>query len=70
MATERARVVRVVVERVGSEPGHWCTRCALPSGWLLWHVIRHKDRMHMERSTWCDECGSRTTVVLGGAARG
>lgn len=61
----RRIVTHVAVERVGSESGHWCTACALPSGWLIWLVVRYAARMHMERRTWCDECGRPGAVVLG-----
>ena len=55
----------VVVEKLAQESGHWCTACLLPSGWLIWLTMRTPFRMHMQRVTWCDECGRQDTVVLG-----
>lgn len=58
-------VTTVAVERLHVEHGHWCTACALPSGWLIWLAVRYGTRMHLERRTWCDECGRPDAVVLG-----
>ncbi|UUW88458.1 hypothetical protein [Pimelobacter simplex] len=60
---DQLRVVGVAVEILQAEPGHWCTRCALPSGWIVWVVVRHGARMHLQEQRYCDECGSRRTVV-------
>ena len=63
MATERHRIVQVAVELLDSEPGHWCTACLLPSGWLLRMVVRCGARMHLQEKRWCDECSRTDTVV-------
>ena len=54
----------VMVERLASQSGHWCARCALPSGWRFWFVVRLADQMHLQDRAWCDECDRGDAVVL------
>lgn len=48
--------VKATYELVGSEPGHWCERCALPSAWLIHMVLLVGERMQMESNHWCPTC--------------
>jgi len=57
------RVVAVVTELIAFDLGHWCRRCALPSGFRAWVTVRTSSRMHLQERRWCDQCGHSDVAV-------
>lgn len=63
MADPRARTVRLAVEYLDHEIGHWCRRCLLSTGMLFWVAVRGPRGMHLQLKPWCHECGGTDVEI-------
>lgn len=48
--------LEATIELVDSEEGHWCSRCALPSGCKLYVAYCFGDRLLMRIAIKCRDC--------------
>lgn len=56
-------VVRLGVEYLDHEAGHWCNTCLLSTGFRFWVVCRQNDRMDLRQRLHCYECGGHDITL-------
>lgn len=59
----RVREVKVVVEALVLETGHWCGPCAIPSGIRQIVAVTSPSGAHLQSAVRCVDCNG-TTVHL------
>lgn len=57
------RILKVWLEPLTHELGHWCRPCGLSTGIRIWFVVRSSGGMTLQSRLVCHECGSHEVIV-------